>query len=97
MTEKINHPDHYQGDRYECIDVIKEMTKRLPGDAGFLVGNIIKYLWRLGRKPGEDSLYDVKKAQWYLNCLIEQMEEIDEEILKGDMEKMETGSEQQWK
>ncbi|MBQ5695934.1 MAG: DUF3310 domain-containing protein, partial [Clostridium sp.] len=35
---------------------------------GFLRGNIIKYVWRYKDKNG---LEDLKKAQWYLNKLIE--------------------------
>ena len=34
----------------------------------YLQGNIVKYLWRYRYKNGVE---DLKKAQWYLNKLIE--------------------------
>ena len=37
----------------------------------YLQGNIIKYLWRYRYKNGTE---DLKKAQWYLNKLIEEVE-----------------------
>lgn len=40
---------------------------------GFAAGNVLKYVWRYERKGGVD---DLKKAQWYLQRLIE-MEERD--------------------
>lgn len=66
--DKINHPKHYNnspahcsqcGYKIECIDITRHMD--------FNVGNIIKYLWRAEDKNG---LEDLKKAQWYLNDLI---------------------------
>ena len=35
---------------------------------GFAAGNVMKYVWRYERKGGID---DLKKAQWYLQRLIE--------------------------
>jgi hypothetical protein len=40
--------------------------------AGFLRGNAIKYLARAGKKG--DAIEDIKKAQHYLDKLIEVME-----------------------
>ena len=38
---------------------------------GYLKGNTMKYLWRYERKgKGKE---DFKKAQWYLNKLIEEV------------------------
>jgi hypothetical protein len=37
----------------------------------FDIGNVIKYLWRSTMKNG---LEDMKKAQWYLNDAIKQLE-----------------------
>jgi len=36
--------------------------------AGYCKGNILKYIWRYEKK---DKLIGLKKAQWYLNMLIE--------------------------
>ena len=64
MSE-VDHPQHYQTERLECIDAIQaQMT---PEEfRGFLKGNVIKYVWRERRKGGTESLH---KAQWYLNKL----------------------------
>ena len=37
----------------------------------YLQGNIMKYLWRYRYKNGVE---DLKKAQWYLNELIDELE-----------------------
>lgn len=34
---------------------------------GFNLGNVIKYVWRAGDKPGTCAVEDLMKAQWYLN------------------------------
>jgi len=59
--DKIN-PDHYNQGGTSCIDYIeaKEMN--------YHAGNVIKYITRYKHKNG---LEDLKKAQWYLNRLIE--------------------------
>ena len=38
---------------------------------GYLKGNIQKYIWRYDRKNGTE---DLKKAQWYLERLIKEVE-----------------------
>ena len=66
MSDKIN-PDHYRlPSGLEAYDVTQHFD--------FTTGNAIKYLWRAGRKEGEYKLTDLKKAQWYLNQLIEKEE-----------------------
>lgn len=57
MTDNINHPAHYtdRGIGYECIDITQYQT--------FLVGNVIKYLWRHPLKG--NPLEDLRKARWY--------------------------------
>lgn len=56
--EKVDHPKHYQGQKYEVIDIIEDFA------LGFNLGNSIKYILRAGKK----GLYseDIKKAIWYL-------------------------------
>lgn len=67
-SDAINHPEHYisHPSGIECIEVTRHMS--------FAAGNIIKYLWRNGLKDGEPSLKDLKKAAWYLNDMIDQLE-----------------------
>lgn len=69
MTEKVNQPAHYQSGVIEVIDIIDAFK------LNFYEGNIIKYLLRHDRK---DGIYDLKKAKWYLDRLIEQYHKQDE-------------------
>ena len=73
MTDNVEKPEHYTFGKYECIDVIEELSKQnnLQGIEGFLYGNIIKYLWRYKRKNG---IEDLQKARWYLDRLISHTE-----------------------
>ena len=72
MTDSVNHPSHYVngpthsvcGEPIECIDIVSQR--------GFLRGNAIKYLWRAGAKV--DEMQDLRKAQWYIQREIEQLE-----------------------
>jgi len=65
----ISHPDRYGGDTtYECIKVLEAW---MPAEQykGFLRGNAIKYLCRVGKK--DETVQELKKAKWYLEKLIE--------------------------
>lgn len=66
--DKVNHPLHYNIGQIECIDAI-ECALDTAGAMEFCRGNVIKYLWRANRK--EDARTDFKKAQWYMNKLVE--------------------------
>ena len=68
--ESVDHPAHYGGkaDPYETIKVIEAM-----GDGpAFCRGNAIKYLMRHDKKGAQ--LDDLKKARWYVDRLISQIE-----------------------
>lgn len=71
MTDPVNHPIHYNQAGLECIDAISAMTSTMKGEGAYMAGNILKYLWRHEYKNG---LEDLRKAQWYLNKLIETYE-----------------------
>ena len=63
----INRPSHYTQGSVECTEAIRSAV----GDAGyeaFLRGNIIKYIWRY---PHKNGLEDLRKAQTYINMLID--------------------------
>lgn len=79
MQDKIN-PKHYRQGNFETIDVILDITKHLPGDEGYLVGNIIKYLSRYNKKNGQE---DIEKARWYARKLSQLLKE------KGKLEESE--------
>lgn len=68
----INHPEHYQSNNMETIDVIREFTADCQGVEAFCIGNIIKYVTRFKKKNG---LTDLKKARWYLDYLIDLKED----------------------
>ena len=59
----INKPPHYNQGLIEPIDFIKSQNM------SYIEGNIIKYTTRYKFKNG---IEDLKKAQWYLDKLIEE-------------------------
>lgn len=68
-TETVNHPAHYGGDDvYEHIKVVQAWN------LNYQLGNCTKYICRAGRKPGADSLEDLRKARWYLDFEIQRLE-----------------------
>ena len=71
--DMVNHPKHYKAKNgMEVIDVIEAFTANLKGYEATHTGNVIKYICRWKEKNG---LEDLKKAQWYLNRLIKNIEE----------------------
>lgn len=67
MTETVNHPQHYNAGKVECIDALEAATINLTGIQAFCTANAIKYLWRWKKKGGVE---DLRKARWYLDKLI---------------------------
>lgn len=59
--DPVNHPPHYKAhpSGVECIQITEHMN--------FCLGNVVKYVWRVGLKEGVDELQDLKKARWYLD------------------------------
>ena len=74
MEDKVNSPSHYTGhpSGIECIDITEHYD--------FCVGNAIKYLWRAGLKKEagvsdkEKEIEDLKKAAYYIDRKIKQLE-----------------------
>ena len=70
--DMVNHPKHYKAKNgMEVIDVIEAFTADLKGYEATHTGNVIKYICRWKEKNG---LEDLRKARWYLNRLIENIE-----------------------
>ena len=67
----VDHPVHYTQGGIECIDAIKAATVGKNGIEAVCTANAIKYLWRYEAKNGME---DVKKARWYLDRLIAELE-----------------------
>lgn len=70
--DMVNHPSHYTQGNIECIEALKEATKDLKGIEAVCTANAIKYLWRWRFKNGVE---DLKKAVWYTQRLIQELEE----------------------
>ncbi len=70
--EMVNHPKHYQSgvnNEYEAIKVIDAWN------LGFSLGNTVKYISRAGKKDSNKELEDLKKAKWYLDHHIKNLED----------------------
>lgn len=70
-TDMVNHPSHYTQGGIECIDALKAATVSKTGIEAVCTANAIKYLWRYEEKNG---IEDVKKARWYIDRLIKELE-----------------------
>lgn len=67
--DMVNSPPHYNEAGIECIDALAAALG--DGFEFYLQGNIMKYLWRYRYKNGTE---DLKKARWYLDKLITEVE-----------------------
>ena len=71
-SDSVNSPAHYTRGKQEAIDTIEEAIQDAPSPKdGMLQAQVLKYLLRLWLKdnPGEDA----RKAQWYLNRLVDSL------------------------
>jgi CRISPR/Cas system-associated protein Cas7 (RAMP superfamily) len=59
VSKSVNHPEHYQSNRMEVIDVIEAF------ELNFNLVNVIKYVLRAEKKKARQE--DLMKALWYLN------------------------------
>lgn len=74
-SDPVNHPSHYTQYPVEVIELTRHMS--------FTRGNAVKYIARAGFKGGQDKspvdlkkkeLEDLKKARWYVDDDIKQLE-----------------------
>jgi len=70
--EMVNHPNHYGGaeNNYEVIKVCEDWG--LDHDAYLF--NVVKYVARAGKKDPAKELEDLKKAAFYLDRKIKNLE-----------------------
>jgi hypothetical protein len=69
-NDPVNHPAHY------CADATHEVAVCLAAwglESDALLWNTVKYIARHGKKG--NALEDLRKAKWYLDRRIKQMEE----------------------
>lgn len=73
-NDPVNHPAHYADSKIEVIEYIED--KKL----GYCLGNVVKYVSRAGKKHSADKsdkekeIEDLKKAKWYLERRIYELE-----------------------
>lgn len=72
--EMVNHPAHYQGNKFEVIDIIEDYN------LGFSLGNAIKYILRADKKSNQ--IEDLKKASWYINREIERLNSLQDQMVE---------------
>ena len=72
VPDMVNHPQHYTQGGIECIDALKAATVGKRGIEAVCVANVIKYLWRYEKKNG---IEDVRKAKFYIERLLKELEE----------------------
>lgn len=72
MNDNVNKPSHYISESgIEALDVIDAFKACPEYKVGFFWGNVIKYVLRFHKKNG---IEDLKKAEFYLKRLIEELE-----------------------
>lgn len=74
MSDPVNHPAHYTAGSVEVIDILEQAVAQAPDAVrGGLQWQVLKYLHRMWHKG--NSLQDARKARWYLDRLIEKLEQ----------------------
>lgn len=75
MTNRVEHPDYYQGENgIETIEIIRHYTCD--------IANALKYLMRAGKKQemgmedAEKEMEDLKKALWYIEDYSKQIPQL---------------------
>jgi len=70
--EMVNHPEHYGGEEnvYEVVKVAEAWGL----DMDAYLFNVVKYVARAGKKDSDKELQDLKKALWYLERKIQNLE-----------------------
>jgi hypothetical protein len=73
VSSAVNHPQHYNHGKYECIDVMVENFGK-EAVQHFCLLNAFKYVWRTNYKNGVE---DVRKAMKYLDFYLSLCDEND--------------------
>lgn len=77
MTDKINHPKHYNLYKgIEIIDLVEQMN--------FNKGNAVKYVTRAGLKDPSTEIEDLKKAVFYLEREIQRLQDDNSRFYRAD-------------
>jgi hypothetical protein len=82
IPDMVDSPPHYNKSKIECIVAMEAMASGIETEEdaieitthqSYLWQNTFKYLWRWPYK--KKPLEDLKKARWYLDRLIQKLEE----------------------
>jgi len=76
VDDHVN-PAHYKEiiPGYEYMDMMEYMLMDFEGVESHLMGQVYKYLMRLGKKDAK--IQDARKAKWYLDRLISTYESME--------------------
>lgn len=77
MNDPVNNPKHYTHGGLEALDAI-EASMSFECYEGFLVGQVIKYLWRYRHKG--NPMQDLRKGLFYYERLLDHLTVADEEM-----------------
>ena len=70
--DRVNSPSHYTRGTQEAIEIIEEAIDAAPSNKlGMLQAQVLKYLLRMWHK--DNPTEDARKAQWYLNRLVDSL------------------------
>ena len=74
IMDVVHKPPHYNNAGIECIDAMEAMVEGadVAPHAAYCWQNSFKYLWRWPYK--DKPIEDLKKARWYLDRLIEELQ-----------------------
>lgn len=67
-NDPVNNPAHYTDGKIETIEFIED--KKL----GFCLGNAVKYISRAGKKDPTKEVEDLRKAIWYIQRRIYELQ-----------------------
>ena len=74
FMDDVNHPSHYCNRKMEAIDIIEMIIEAESNPkVAYNMSNVLKYLLRFRDKG--TPVKDLEKARWYLNRMIEKIEE----------------------
>lgn len=72
VEDDVNHPSHYQSE--SGLEVIEAIEAFVSDPVAYMLGNVMKYISRGGKKDGNPQVKDLRKARWYLDRAIAYLE-----------------------
>jgi len=72
-VDVVNHPPQYNSGGIKCIDSMKAMSEGsyVEPHHAYSWQNAFKYIWRW---PYKNGVEDLRKARWYIDRLIHELE-----------------------